>query len=74
MLRELIKNIFSLHSGASSSGQTSSTQSHNFPEDIISKLMSNGFSRDAVISELRRANGDADQALAALFAKSFHLP
>ncbi|KAK3798555.1 hypothetical protein RRG08_031568 [Elysia crispata] len=45
-----------------------------FSEAIVSQLMQNGFSRNAVLEELRRANGNADQALASLFAKSFSMP
>ncbi|KAL3861945.1 hypothetical protein ACJMK2_007954 [Sinanodonta woodiana] len=54
--------------GAASSGPRS------FPEEVIQKLMKVGFSRNQVIEELTRANGDHDQALAALFAKSFTMP
>ena len=45
-----------------------------FSEAIVSQLMQNGFSRNAVLEELRRANGNADQALASLLAKSFSMP
>ncbi|KAK3104875.1 hypothetical protein FSP39_012183 [Pinctada imbricata] len=61
------------NSSASSSGQNPSA-SNSYPEEIIQRLMSNGFSRDNVIRELNASNGNADQALAALFAKSFQLP
>jgi hypothetical protein len=46
----------------------------DFPEEVIQRLMKNGFSRQAVIQELAAANGNADQALASLIAKSFQLP
>lgn len=60
---------------SSNSGQGGSNASKPaFPEAIIQRLMSNGFSRSAVIQELTLANGNADQALASLFAKSFQLP
>jgi len=47
---------------------------HSFPEATIQRLTSLGFARAQVIDELTRCNGDADQALASLFAKSFQLP
>lgn len=46
----------------------------DYPEEVIQRLMNNGFSRQEVIQELAAANGNVDQALAALFAKSFQLP
>ena len=49
-------------------------QRPSFPEATIQRLMSLGFSRAQVTEELTRSNGDADQALASLFAKSFQLP
>ncbi|GFS06190.1 DDI1-like protein 2 [Elysia marginata] len=56
----------------SQAGGASSTP--QFSESVVSRLMQNGFSRNAVLEELRRANGNADQALASLFAKSFSMP
>lgn len=41
-----------------------------FTETDIKELTSLGFTREQVISELRRFNGDKTQATAALFAKS----
>lgn len=41
-----------------------------FTESDVRELISLGFSREQVISELRRFNGDKTQATAALFAKS----
>lgn len=41
-----------------------------FTESDVKELISLGFSREQVISELRRFNGDKTQATAALFAKS----
>lgn len=50
------------------------TPQQTFPDDAMVKLMSYGFERQQVLDELRRANGDADQALAALLAKSLQMP
>ncbi|KAK3587325.1 hypothetical protein CHS0354_011307 [Potamilus streckersoni] len=55
-------------------GGAASGGPRTFPEDVIQKLMTYGFSRSQVIEELTRANGNYDQALAALFAKSFTMP
>ncbi|XP_048780682.2 protein DDI1 homolog 2-like [Ostrea edulis] len=66
-----------LKPGPSSSNKTvtpSASVKADFPEEIIQRLMNNGFSRQAVIRELAAANGNADQALASLIAKSFQLP
>ncbi|XP_065226174.1 protein DDI1 homolog 2 [Planococcus citri] len=41
-----------------------------FSEDVVKEIVNLGFSRQDVISELRRFNGDKNQAMAALFAKS----
>lgn len=41
-----------------------------FTETDIKELTSLGFTREQVVSELRRFNGDKTQATAALFAKS----
>jgi DNA damage-inducible protein 1 len=46
----------------------------SFPEADITRLTGMGFPRDKVLEELRAANGNVDQALAALFAKSFRVP
>ncbi|KAI8796003.1 protein DDI1 2 isoform X1 [Biomphalaria glabrata] len=65
-------------SAGSSSSKTPSTRNqpspspHQFSEEVVSQLMKNGFSRNAVLEELRRSNGNADQALATLFSKSFN--
>jgi DNA damage-inducible protein 1 len=56
--------------GGASSSSTAQSASNNFPESDISELMKNGFTRAAVIEELRKHNGNKTQALAALFAKS----
>lgn len=50
------------------------TPQQTFPDDAMVRLMSYGFERQQVLDELRRANGDADQALAALLAKSLQMP
>lgn len=44
--------------------------SDRFSEEDVDKLVQMGFERDKVIDELRNFNGDTNQALAALFAKS----
>lgn len=67
-------SIFFLGQNASSSGTTLSGASTQFPESDISEVMKLGFSREQVIEELRRFNGDKNQAMAALFAKSFQVP
>lgn len=41
-----------------------------FSENDVKELSNLGFSREQVIFELRRFNGDKTQAIAALFAKS----
>ena len=73
-------------SGATTSGTSSTPKpaqqqqqqqqqpNHNFAEADIKRLSDYGFPRQQVIEELQRANGNVDQALAALFAKSFQLP
>uniref|UniRef100_A0A0B6ZY93 UBA domain-containing protein n=2 Tax=Arion vulgaris TaxID=1028688 RepID=A0A0B6ZY93_9EUPU len=45
-----------------------------FSEEAVTRLMSNGFSRNVVVEELQRCNGNVDQALAMLFSKSFSMP
>nr|CAH0099030.1 unnamed protein product [Daphnia galeata] len=42
-----------------------------FTEKQVQELVSMGFTREQVIEELRRFNGDVTQATASLFAKSF---
>lgn len=41
-----------------------------FTEETVKEIEALGFTRAQVIAELRRLNGDKDQAIAALFAKS----
>uniref|UniRef100_T1ISG3 Ubiquitin-like domain-containing protein n=1 Tax=Strigamia maritima TaxID=126957 RepID=T1ISG3_STRMM len=41
-----------------------------FPEADVQKIVNMGFSREEVLNELQRFNGDVTQAMAALFAKS----
>lgn len=41
-----------------------------FNESDVAEIVKNGFPRDRAIAELRTANGNKTQALAALFAKS----
>ncbi|KAL8601882.1 hypothetical protein ACOMHN_020617 [Nucella lapillus] len=55
---------------ASSPPSSSSQGGGAFPEVNVAKLMNYGFSRTAVMEELRRASGNVDQALASLLAKS----
>ena len=57
-----------------SSGNSSSAPSHNFPEADVKRLTDYGFSLNQVITELTKAQGNVDQALAALFAQSFQVP
>lgn len=59
---------------SATSPQATTTSSSQFSESVVSRLMQNGFSRNAVLEELRHANGNVDQALASLFAKSFSMP
>ena len=61
-------------STAQSNPQQPSTVPSSYPEADIKKLMDYGFSRQQVVEELTRAGGNVDQALAALFAKSFQMP
>ncbi|XP_050433018.1 protein DDI1 homolog 2 [Adelges cooleyi] len=53
-------------SGESSS---SSSPSHSYKESDIKELINIGFSREQVIQELDRFNGNKNQAMASLFAK-----
>ncbi|XP_046669766.1 protein DDI1 homolog 2-like isoform X1 [Homalodisca vitripennis] len=60
-------------SGASTSQLNPSTsvlESDRFGEPEVKELVNLGFTREQVIAELRRFNGDKKQATAALFAKS----
>lgn len=59
--------------GESSSQQQQSGVSE-FPAATVEQLVSMGFGRDKVLAALRRAHGDADQALAALLAQSLQGP
>lgn len=58
----------------SSQQKPSTAPASTFPEADIKKLMEYGFSRNQAEEELTRARGNVDQALAALFAKSFKMP
>lgn len=55
-------------------GRASSSSQHQFPEQDVLQLTSNGFSREAAVSELIRTNGDVDTALINLLAKSLSAP
>lgn len=78
--RELGTAAPSTFGGASTSGASTSlpaastdttlTATDNFSEADIQEILKMGFTRDKIIFELRRANGNKTQALAALFAKS----
>lgn len=63
-------------SGTSSAGASKSSaedkvlSTDKFTEADVSEMVKQGFSRDKVIAELRSANGNKTQALAALLAKS----
>jgi len=60
--------------GASTSRQRGNgnklSQADKFGEEDVRKIVEMGFSRDQVIEELRKFNGDSTQAMASLFAKS----
>ncbi|TMW49153.1 hypothetical protein DOY81_005743 [Sarcophaga bullata] len=57
--------------GACSSNSLNSTaSSDNFSENDISDIVKLGFKRDDVITELRRNNGNKNQAIAGLIAKT----
>lgn len=61
-------------SKAGSSSAAPAQSQPSFPEEAVQRLMSRGFSRHAVLEELRLAGGHEETALAALIAKSFSLP
>ena len=60
--------------GKAASGATSMLSdtpvASTFPEASIRQITSNGFSREQAVRELRKANGDVNTALGALFAQS----
>lgn len=70
--------MIKIGSGSSSTATTPGTSSNsttiqpgdNFTEEIVKEIVTMGFARDKVISELRTANGNKTTAVAALFAKS----
>ncbi|CAG5135594.1 unnamed protein product [Candidula unifasciata] len=66
----------SKNTGKPSTSRVASTPSSQgqYSEEVVARLMSNGFSRHVVVEELRRCKGNADQALASLLSKSFGLP
>jgi len=51
------------------SSSSSSISSHSFKETDIIELIKLGFSREQVIQELKRFNGNKNEAMASLFAK-----
>lgn len=60
--------------GGGSSGQQQQSGASEFPAATVERLQAMGFARDKVLAALRRAHGDADQALAALLAQSLQGP
>lgn len=71
--------VFFTAAGSSSAARTSLASSpprdiilptDQFTETDVAEIVKNGFPRERVIAELRSANGNKTQALAALFAKS----
>ncbi|XP_017784750.1 PREDICTED: protein DDI1 homolog 2 isoform X2 [Nicrophorus vespilloides] len=66
-LEKAIRNSTKDAQGASTSGGNSQD---NVNETDVKELVSLGFTREQVVDELRRFNGDKTQATAALFAKS----
>ncbi|XP_039280837.1 protein DDI1 homolog 2 isoform X2 [Nilaparvata lugens] len=84
LLQQAIKDSISTSAGAGATPSTSGPSanvnrldpansilpSDKFTETEVKELISLGFTREQVISELRRFNGDKKQATAALFAKS----
>lgn len=66
--------VVSSTSTSTSSSSTSSSSRPAHPEAVIAELMGLGFTRQEVIAELDAFNGDKNQAMAALFAKSFKIP
>lgn len=65
-----------IHGGGGGGGSTQQQggSGSEFPAATVERLLSMGFGRDQVLAALRRANGDADQALAALLAQSLQGP
>jgi DNA damage-inducible protein 1 len=54
--------------------QTSGPSASSHPEPVVKELMNLGFSREQVLHELNRFNGNRDEAVAALLAKSLVFP
>ncbi|XP_054160655.1 protein DDI1 homolog 2-like [Oppia nitens] len=72
---EAIRRSLSDSNKPNTSSSSSNTGVVNeFPEPIVRELMGLGFNRDQVVEELRKYNGDKNQAMAALFAKSLSVP
>lgn len=57
-------------SGVQNHGASGSGARSQFPEQVIRRLVEKGFSRHDVISALTQANGNEEQALMALLARS----
>lgn len=74
----LVDNSYTADGASTSGVQTTTTTSGesysitgNFNELDIQEIQKLGFTRDKILVELRNANGNKTQAIAALFAKSF---
>ena len=61
---------FPIYLACSSNSLNSTASSDNFSENDISDIVKLGFKRDDVITELRRNNGNKNQAIAGLIAKT----
>lgn len=62
------------NTNTNSNKSTGQTNTPSFPETVIKPLMDLGFPREDVIKELTLSNGNSEQAMAALFAKSLIVP
>ena len=62
------------NTNTNSNKSTGQTNTPSFPETVIKPLMDLGFPRENVIKELTLSNGNSQQAMAALFAKSLIVP
>lgn len=62
--------IFKYLACSSSSATNTLAAGEKFSENDVSDLVKMGFKREEVITELRRNNGNKNQAIASLIAKS----
>ena len=65
-----LTNISSSQPGVQNHGASGSGIRSPFPEQVIRRLVEKGFSRHDVVSALTQVNGNEDQALMALLARS----